>query len=175
VAPFRHRDDDLGHPLDWQLLRVGPVALYLSRGFLDADIGTLRELGYVVRRFDCSTWKTPRDMYVDTAKQLTFPEAEVNADPFGPFLDAMYDRLTDAQPPEDGGLLIVLDNLLDYQHSPEAVLDVYARASRRWLLFGRRFLILARVDDPRFTGPADLGSTPARWNPREWLDKSRAL
>jgi hypothetical protein len=54
------------------------------------------------------------------------------------------------------------------------VLDILADDARRFLLFGRRLLVLVQSDDPRITF-APVGATAVSWNPKEWLDGDRGL
>jgi hypothetical protein len=55
------------------------------------------------------------------------------------------------------------------------MIEALAGISRFWLLFGRRFVTLAQIDDPDYRGLARLGATRAQWNPREWRNDARRL
>ena len=87
--------------------------------------------------------------------------------------------------PDHGGLVLVLNHYDQFVKSvgagtsrgqgvAEAMLDVFARAIRYHMLFGKRLIILVQSDDPRihFDG---LGGVSAMWNSREWLNKNRGL
>jgi hypothetical protein len=85
--------------------------------------------------------------------------------------DALADSLTDIDVPRDSGLMVALDNFTEANRG-DVLLDVLARGSRWWLLFGRIFGVLVRTDDATYDGPV-VGGTPLNWNGREWLNADR--
>jgi RNAse (barnase) inhibitor barstar len=103
---------------------------------------------------------------------------------YGRNLNALNDCMCeDLQVPDAGGLALVLRH---YANGPgavldskgmsgaEIVLDIFARASRYYMLTGRRLITLAQSDDP--TVHFDyLDGVSATWNWREWLNKDRGL
>ncbi len=174
MAPFRYGHDDLEHPLDWVLLQNSPVTLYRKRGGLDEDVAELRELGYEVHRFDCSTWKsfTWKRSYKKMNESFK-RELPGFADYCGDNFNALRDCLEDLNVPEDGGMAVVFENFLQHGSEGDVMLDAFADASRLWSLFGRRLIVLVQVDDPSYDGPPDLGAKPAQWNGREWMTEDR--
>lgn len=111
-------------------------------------------------------------MHRNVAAALSFP------DYYGMNLDALNDCLSDVEIPADGGLAIILlrFNVFASQHRDEAqsILDIFADNARRFLLFGRRLLVLAQSDDPRISFEP-VGAMSVQWNPKEWLNASRGL
>ena len=158
--------------LDWRLLQNGPIALYLRREVLDPDVAWLREQRYEVTEIDCAAWSDPERMHVAIAAALSFP------DYYGKNLHALNDCLSDLAIPAEGGLALVLSRFdafaSRHRDVAQALLDVLASNARRFLLFGRRLLVLVQSDDPRLAF-APVGATEVGWNPTEWLDKSRGL
>ncbi len=158
--------------LDWRLLHNSPVTLYFKREALDADLSWFRTDGYRILSVRAAGRPSPEALLVTLGEALSFPAY------FGRNLDAFNDCLGDVEVPEVGGLLLVLDDFAPYAASfrreAQVVLDICADHSRRFLMTGRRFLVLVQSDDPtlEFT---PVGATPVLWNPREWLNTSRGL
>jgi RNAse (barnase) inhibitor barstar len=170
MAPFRLGSHDLGpSTLDWWLMLNGPVSLYLRPEYLDEDLDELRKLGYTVRSFDCSHWTTWEAAHEDLSSGFGLPES------WGRNLDALRDVLTDLEVPDDGGMVVVLRAINGELDRVEPVIEALADTSRYWLLFGRRFLVLAQTTDALYRGPSDLGAMPAQWNKREWRNDARGL
>ena len=169
MAPFRLGYHNLGSStLDWWLLRDGPVSLYLRPEYLDEDSRELLSMGYTLRGLDCSRWGSWDLVYDDLEVAFEFAD-------WGRNLNAFRDALTDIDVPDDGGVAVLLRAIDDQLERAEAVIEALADASRYWVLFGRRFIVLAQTADPLDRGPADLGATPARWNNREWRNDARGL
>jgi RNAse (barnase) inhibitor barstar len=164
VATFTDDPSDLQR-LDWRLLRDGPIVLYLRRDVLEPDIAWLQEHAYDVKTLDCLTWSDPRAMHVAMATTLSFPEY------YGMNLDAMNDCFSTLEIPADGGLVLVFSRFDSfssrYRKMAHGILDILADHARRFLLFGRRLLVLVQSDDPRITFEP-VGTTRVRWNPKEW-------
>lgn len=97
-------------------------------------------------------------------------------DYYGKTLDGLYDCLCDLDIRLDAGLALVLDRFDSFarQHRgvAQAILDTAQAASRHYLLFGHRFLVLVQSNDPPLEFEP-LGAVPANWNHREWSKKSR--
>ena len=81
--------------------------------------------------------------------------------------------MTDVDIPDASGLVIALDNFTP-AHRSEVLLDVLAGAQRHWLLFGRRLVMVLRIDDQRYEGPT-IGALKPFWNGREWANANRGL
>jgi RNAse (barnase) inhibitor barstar len=171
VAAFSTDGSDFQR-LDWLLLQNGAVTLYFRREALDLDAGWLRAHGYQVRELDCINWSEVRAMHQSVAKALSFP------DYYGMNLDALNDCLSDVEIPADAGLAIVLQRIdvfaSRHRDVAQRMLDIFADNARRFLLFGRRLLVLAQSDDPRISFEP-VGAKTVQWNPKEWLDASRGL
>lgn len=169
MASFR--DDGQNYQrVDYRLLQNGAVTLYCRRAYLEEDMAWLVAHGYRIHRWDTSKWHSEAGMHSAIASELTFP------DYYGNNLDALYDCLSDLDIPPDAGLALVLDRFDSFARQghevAQAILDIAQDASRRYLLFGHRFLVLVQSDDPHIDfGP--LGAVPANWNHREWSKESR--
>lgn len=179
MAPFT-QPDKYGNRLDWKILRDGGIALYWRREFFDKDLDWFRQENYQMFSFDCTRWASPEEMHTDFQQTLTFPSY------YGKNLSALNDCLSDLPVPDVGGIALVLSRFDAYANGPgtdpvasgrpeaEVVLDILARASRYFLLTGRRLLSLVQTDDPRIRFE-NLGCVSVIWNQREWLNKSRGL
>jgi RNAse (barnase) inhibitor barstar len=167
--------------LDWRILRDGSISLYRNNQFLDDDVSWLRSNGYRIVSFDCANWSSSDLMHESLKGALSFPSY------YGRNLDALNECMSeDLEVPEVGGLVLVLKHFDRYSNGHgaelkpsgrtevEVVLDIFACASRRFLLTGRRLMTLAQSDDPRIHFE-HLGGASTQWNRREWLNKSRGL
>jgi RNAse (barnase) inhibitor barstar len=158
--------------LDWRLLQNSSVTLYHSRAILAGDLRWFTEHGYTVRSLEPIEQHSSDDFLAALGQVLRFP------DYFGGSLDAFNDCLSDIEIPEESGLVLVLEEFqrvsLSFPPVAQAVLDILAMNSRRFLLTGRRFLILVQSSDPRIAFEG-VGATPVLWNPQEWLDSKRGL
>lgn len=174
------QQEDYRNRLDWQILRDGSVSLYFKPEYLHADVEWLRQHDYQIFTCDCTQWTTEEAMHTGFQQTLSFP------DYYGKNVNALQDCLYDLPVPETGGMALVLNRFDVYakgtgsalMHSgrteAEVVLDLLAGASRHFLLTGRRFLTMVQSDDPH-TRFDELGGKAARWNRREWLNKSRGI
>jgi RNAse (barnase) inhibitor barstar len=158
--------------VDLRLLGLSPVTLYFKRPTLEADVSWFQANRYRVLPLRASVCSSPEALLVALAELLAFP------DYFGRNLDAFNDCLGDVDVPEKGGLLLVLDEFAPFAaafpREAHAILDICAHQSRRFLLSGRRFLVIAQSDDPGLTFEP-VGASPVVWNPKEWLNASRGL
>lgn len=171
MATFRDDPADFQR-LDFALLQNGPVALYCSAHVLAEDVAWLARDGYAIDVLDASAWRTPADAHDDLARTLAFPGY------YGRNLAALNDCLGDLPVPDGSGRAVVARRF-DVAVSrlgafAQEFVDVFATASRRQLLFGRRLVALLQSDDPRLA-LAPVGACPVAWNPREWLDASRGV
>ena len=169
MAPFTLGQHGRGSStLDWRLLSRSPVALYLRAQYQAEDAAQLTGLGYVVRTFDCSRWTSRDVMYDDLRTGFCLPQSVAN-------LNALRDVLEDIAVPDEGGMAVLFQSIDAALDRVEPVLEALAWASRYWLLFGRRFVVLAQTHDPRYQGPNNLAAAPAQWNPREGLNADRRI
>jgi len=117
-------------------------------------------------------WRSPQEYLVALGQVLQFP------DYYGRSLDAFNDCLSDVQISPEGGLVVVLHEFqqfsVPFQPAAQAVLDILAANSRRWLLTGRRFLVFVQSSDPRIAFEP-VGASSVLWNPKEWRDADRGL
>src|SRR5690349_4268924 len=86
--------------LDYRLLQNGFVSLYHSEQILSEDIKSLQDLGYDLKKIDCSSWQSEDDLHRSLARELDFP------DYYGHNLNALNDCLSDLPIPSKGGLVI---------------------------------------------------------------------
>lgn len=145
------------YTLPFALMQNGYVTTYRRRDVLDNDAAELRRLGFIVREFDCAAWDDDPAMHNELRVELGLPDWT------GQGFDALNDSLTDMEVPDDGGVVIVLDNFDDRRRRDRVLLDVLASSARYWLLFGRLQPVLIRVVDPNYQSPTDLGGTRAWW------------
>ncbi len=93
-------------------------------------------------------------------------------------LNALNDCISVIEVPAEGGLVLVLRRFDVFascqRETAQGVLDVLADNARRFLLFGRRLLVLVQSDDPRIS-LEPVGATVVGWNPKEWLNEDRGL
>jgi hypothetical protein len=100
-----------------------------------------------------------------------------SAEPHSLYSGLCNDCLSDIEVPEPGLLLVMhgFDEVTRKDGSfAQALLDVCADNSRRFLLTGQRFLVLIQSDDPRLAFDP-VGRTAVTWNPQEWLNSNRGL
>lgn len=167
-------EDYSGH--DFNFMQNGFVHKFHDSGVLAESLLMFSQLGYRVVRVDASVWTGPRDMHRDISLALSFP------DYYGHNLDALNDCLGDVAEQgygwkaSDTGLVFVVDNIDSFwslaPREAFAVIDMFSGAAKRAALFGNRLLCFVRSDDPRFD-PDPVGAMNVRWNPKEWLNRSR--
>jgi len=166
------QDPDEWQRLDWQLLQNSAIALYFQNALLEEDVAWLATHDYRVLALRAGACHTPQDLLVELGKLLEFP------DYYGRNLNAFNDCLSDVEVPQTGGLALVLhqfDSFVRLEPSfAQAVLDICANNFRRFLLTGRRFVVLVQTDAPRITFEP-VGASAVTWNRREWLDSKRGL
>jgi hypothetical protein len=177
MAPFDVQDKNK-ETLDWVILRDGGIALYWRPEYLSEDLEWFHQQNYQFHSFDCEKW-THGGMHADFQRSFSFPSC------YGHNLDALNDCLQeDLLVPEIGGTAVVLkrfDAFLagrggapDGRPEGEILLDLFARASRYFLLTGRRLVTLVQSDDSRIRFDS-LGGIAPGWNWRERLNKDRGL
>ena len=171
MASFK-QDPEEWQRLDWRLLQNSAITLYFNRSVLEADAAWLSAHDYRVLSLQTGEQQEPGEMLVELGKLLAFPEY------YGRNLDAFNDCLSDVAVPDTGGLALVIYQFDAFARSnrafAQAVLDICADNSRRFLLTGRRFLVLIQSDDPRIAFEP-VGASAAAWNPQEWLNSKRGL
>ncbi len=141
--------------LDYMLLQNASVNLYCDPGLLTEDLQWLRQRGYHIDRFDCSSW-TEESTVLDHFRQtLNF------RDSCGSNFNALNDCLSDLEIPDESGRVLVLEHYDKFAtHVPDlawSLLDMLERTSRGLLLFGRRLITIAHSLDPILAFPP-LGS-----------------
>lgn len=157
--------------LDMRLLRNSPVVLYYRRETLADDVAWLRSNAYDVKALDAGTWSDVVTMHHDIAATLGFP------DYYGMNLDALNDCVSDLEAP-NARLAIVFERYDAFarieRDVAQAVLDILAINSRRFLFGGARLLVFVQSDDPHVTFDP-VGATPVMWNGKEWLNANRGV
>jgi len=166
--------------LDWTISLYGGVALYRRTEILADDLDWLGSSGYRIVSFEAANWRTEDQMHNSLKADLSFP------DYYGKNLDALDECMwDDLVVPDVGGLVLVLHHYdqfakaglsgrSDERSTAEIVLDIFARAARYHMLFGRKLLVLVQSDDP-WIQFGKLGAVSAQWNRREWLNKNREV
>jgi RNAse (barnase) inhibitor barstar len=172
VAPMACFDrENLNRP-DWAIFQNGWVAMYWRPEILDHDANWLASNQYNIYRFDCDRWTSKADALMDLGTALNFPEY------YGQNLNAFNDCLSGIDVPIDGGVALVLrryDRFAEHSRDiAQLILDICARNSRRFILFGQRLVTLVQSDDPNLSFDP-VGSTSVMWNHREWFNKNRGL
>jgi RNAse (barnase) inhibitor barstar len=171
MAIFANDPDDWQR-LDWHLLRASAVTMYYDPDVLAKDVAWLEKHDYRVRTIQTAEIASPAALLAAFAESLQFP------DYFGRNLDALNDCLSDLDIPDDGGLVLILQDYDAFSRRfpslAHQILDICASNSRIFLLTGKRFVILMSSRDPRITFDP-VGATPVLWNPQEWLDATRGL
>lgn len=171
MAIFTNRNE-LTNRLDGHILVSGSLNLYYKLEVLNETLGWLNNHRYVSYIFDCSKWGSTEVIHDDLKKTLGFP------DYYGENLNALNDCLSDMDVPYDGGAVLVLLKFdIFYKIFGEEVqdfLDVLEIASRKFLLYGRRFITLIQSNDPNIS-LKPVGACAIVWNGKEWLNKNRGL
>ncbi len=152
--------------LDWSILQNGWTSLYWKKEVLEKDLEWLAEENYSLVDFDCKTWTDEKEMHKQLKQKLNFP------DYYGENFDALSDCLLDLEILNVGQIVIFrhLDSLDAEQ--VHILLDIFSNNSRRQMLFGKRFIVLAQVDNPKYQ-IKEVGAMPVMWNQAEWLDSNR--
>jgi hypothetical protein len=158
--------------LDWRLMQNGPVALYFRAQILDEDLHWLKEHGYRLFDFDCSTWATRDDFYSAVYVALGFPE------PVKGNLNGLNDYLSQVEVPKESGCALAFRRFdllaTDDPEFAHGILDTIADNSRRKMLFGERFFAMIQSNDAMIRFDL-VGAQPATWKHREWLNSKRGL
>ena len=148
--------------LDGVLLLNGPVHQFSDPDLLRSALESLGELGYSRFTVDSSTCQSETDMYRELGRELSFP------DYFGNNLNALNDVMDEvasrerAVPRSARGTVLVLWGFEPFaQRMPDeahALLDIFAVAARRGLLFNHPMLCLIEAPEERSWEP--VGGTP---------------
>lgn len=165
MATFKNNPDEWQR-LDWSILQNGWTSLYWKNEILEKDLEWFKKENYSIVNFDCKTWTDEKQMHKQLKKKLGFP------DYYGENFDALNDCLSDLEILNTGQIAIFkhLDSF-DAKRV-HILLDVFASNSRRQMLFGKRLIVLAQVDNPNYQIDP-VGATPVMWNGAEWLDANR--
>lgn len=170
MAPFRDRLEDFQR-LDWLVLENGAIALYHKRAILDEDRAWLAANAYEVRDLDAGPWLTPADAHEALKSRLGF------RDGYASNLASLIDALADLRVPDEGGTALVIRHFDSFARREPAfaaaLLEAIESTSRRFLLFGKRFLALVHSDDKTLR-LAPVGARPIVWNPREVAAATRS-
>jgi RNAse (barnase) inhibitor barstar len=162
---FKDNDADTGR-LDYIILRDGGVSLYYKKTVLRNDLDWFESEKYNIVTFDCSSWTNEKLMHDQLKEKLYFPEY------YGMNFNALNDCLSDFEITK-AGQIIVFENLNYIKKDlASALLNTFLSSSRQKMLFGLRFIILAKVNDPNYMIDKIGGFIPS-WNGHEWFDKDR--
>lgn len=157
--------------LDNRILEQSPIALYFKLTVLQADVAWFTSHGYQVRTARAGVAASAEALLHTLGQLLSLPE------PAGAHLDAFSDCLNRMEIPEPG-LVLVLEDFgtfaAAFRRQAQALLHACACQSRRLLLTGRRFIVLAHSKDPKVQFEP-VGATPVPWNPQEGPNAARGL
>lgn len=171
MASFK-QDPEEWQRLDWRLLQNSAITLYFSSAVLEADIAWLSAHDYRVLSLQAGEHRSSEEMLVGLGKLLAFPEY------YGRNLSEFNDCLSDVDIPDVGGLALVFYQFDTFAGShrsvAQGVLDICADNTLRFLLTGRRFIVLVQTDDPRIAFEP-VGASAVTWNPQEWQNSKRGL
>ncbi len=165
MAIFQNNPDEWQR-LDWSILQNGWTSLYWKQEILETDLTWFKSEHYSVVDFDCKTWTGENEMHKQLKNKLIFP------DYYGENWDALNDCLSHLEITNTGQIVVLrhLDSCdIKRVHT---LLDIFARTSRLQMLFGKRLIVLAQVDNPNYQID-QVGATPVMWNGAEWLDSNR--
>ncbi|MEP1695636.1 MAG: barstar family protein [Paracoccaceae bacterium] len=165
---------DIANQVDWPFLKNGPTTLFMSQDILDDAICKLSGTGYTIHRIDCST---DNNFLLSLIESLCW-QRQFGYLPKSLNLDALNDAVRGEPFDSSDRAVIVFDQFQGYWKRDKAtafqVLDIFASASRDYLIFGKCLLSFVKVSNPNFHIDA-LGATSTNWNNRELLNKDRGL
>ena len=126
---------------------------------------------YDIHDLDAGPWTSAGDAHAAIKHALGFP------DHYGANLAALIDSLADLRIEGEGGAALVIRHFDSFARREPAfataLLEAIESTSRRFLLFGRRFLALVQSDDKTLR-LAPVGARPVVWNPREIAAATRS-
>lgn len=160
---------------DWPLLQDGAVSLFWRPEVLDDTRRALDALGYEVSDISgVSGWPH----FIEKLSSVLRWQEQFGYAPWTGNLNALNDAMG-GYPfgAANQSALIIRDfDILvgEDAEGSQGLLDVLESAARDHLLWGRTLVILIHTNDNRYySGP--IGDRPARWHPREWLNRDRDL
>jgi hypothetical protein len=166
--------NDITTEADWPFLQKGPTTLFKSHKFLEDAVSSLTGAGYAVHHIDCST----DDKCLRSLSENLRWKHQFGYEPEKLNLDALNDAVRGEPFASSDRAVIVFNQFQGFWNRDKStafhVLDIFASASRNYLIFGKRLLSFVKVSNPNFHIDA-LGASPANWNSREWLHKDRGL
>ena len=158
--------------IEIQYLYNSPIHLFYKTETLEKTITEFKNKNYTI--YDCGgeNWTSEPSFHEHIASGLKLPEY------YGKNLSALSDCLADMYEEGAPGKLFVFRNfevLEKNNHEfAEQVLDVFAKASRRFLVQGMKCIIFVQSNNPSISF-APVGATPVLWNDAEWQDAQRGL
>jgi RNAse (barnase) inhibitor barstar len=165
MATFQNNPDEWQR-LDWSIIQIGWTSLYWKEEILKTDLLWFKSEKYSIVDIDCKIWKDEGEMHKQLKEKLLFP------DYYGENWDALKDCLSDIEI-ADAGQIVVFRHLDNFDaNRVHKLLDIFSRNSRLQMLFGKRLIVLAQVDNPNYQID-QVGATPVMWNGAEWLDSNR--
>ncbi|MGI9383521.1 MAG: hypothetical protein ACR2PO_10230 [Methyloligellaceae bacterium] len=168
---FKIDDEDR---YDWDLLQNGAINLYFKHAVFEEAITSLEQLGYhIIRlRFD-----NEKQFEADMTRALKWQQ-QFGYSPWNGNLDALNDGFRDEPFNSADDTAFCIENfqacVAHDGYMATTLLDILARTSRNYLLFGKRLIGLIQTNDPEFDRDG-LGGTTTHWNEAEWLNSARGL
>ncbi|WP_337185549.1 hypothetical protein [Phenylobacterium sp.] len=165
--------DDALARADWPFLKDGPVTLFWRPALFDAAKADLRALGYLLPEITCRS----EEQFILALSEALGWKALFGYEPWTGNLNALDDAFWSWGFGEARDVALCLGDfhVLAREGRGEfagCLLDIIARAHRRYLLRGRRLLALVQTNDATYSCDG-LGATDAHWNDREWLNVRR--
>jgi len=128
------------------LLQSNSITLYYKREFLDKDVLLLKENGFQITVFNCSSWSNSEEFYYDFALEMDFPKY------FGKNLDAFDECMGEIFHKNGKERVLVFLNFDKFLKTNEKIslniLDIFKKRSRNALVNGSKLITLLQTDDP---------------------------
>lgn len=170
MAVFDETDPERPNRLDWKILQNGAITLYFDSHVLEEACIWFREHDYRLYLFDGTRLKTPDDFYAIAKDILSLPEY------CGGNLDSLRDCLWSLDVPQEGGTVLVFSRFdvlwQRWRTFSFDLLDLLEEEARRFLLFGRRLIVLVQSDHSNMSFQP-VGARPVLLNPTEALMKMK--
>ncbi|WP_419901743.1 hypothetical protein [Kiloniella sp.] len=166
--------DEFSGRADWPLLQNGAVHLYWKPEVYEDAIQSLKTLNYRIMNIH---YENIDQFKSDLSSSLKWQE-QFGYSPWDGNLNALNDGIREEPFNSSDRNAICISNYQalasDDKYFAFKLLDLIARHSRDYLLFGKVLIGLIQTNDPNFRCEG-IGGTQASWNLSEWKNSSRGL